>query len=32
MNATVPAGGRVAAVWQQWTYSQGPILVWLYKC
>jgi hypothetical protein len=32
MNATVPAGGKVAAVWQQWTHSQGPILVWLYKC
>ncbi|KAK1752599.1 glycoside hydrolase [Echria macrotheca] len=32
MNATVPAGGDVAAVWQQWTHSQGPILVWLYKC
>ncbi|KAK0738897.1 glycosyl hydrolase family 61-domain-containing protein [Schizothecium vesticola] len=32
INATVPAGGKVAAVWQQWTHSQGPILVWLYKC
>lgn len=31
-NATVAAGGKIAAVWGQWTHSQGPILVWMYKC
>jgi hypothetical protein len=32
LNATVGAGEKVSAVWSQWTHSQGPILVWLYKC
>ena len=31
-SATVAAGSNVTAVWQQWTHSQGPIIVWLYKC
>jgi len=31
-SATVAAGGKVTAIWGQWTHSQGPILVWLYKC
>lgn len=31
-TATVAAGANVSAIWQQWTHSQGPILVWMYKC
>ncbi|KAK5656997.1 hypothetical protein OQA88_3520 [Cercophora sp. LCS_1] len=31
-SASVAPGSKVSAVWQQWTHSQGPILVWLYKC
>jgi len=25
-------GDEVTAIWQQWTHSQGPIIVWMYKC
>ena len=25
-------GDKVSAVWKQWTHSQGPIMVWMYKC
>ncbi len=32
LNATVAPGDTIAAVWAQWTHSQGPILVWMYKC
>ena len=32
LNATVAPGDRVAAIWGQWTHSQGPIMVWMYKC
>ena len=31
-NATVVPGDKVAGVWKQWTHSQGPIMVWLFKC
>ena len=31
-SATVAPGDEVTAIWQQWTHSQGPILVWMYKC
>ncbi|KAK0702377.1 glycoside hydrolase [Lasiosphaeris hirsuta] len=31
-SATVAPGDKVSATWGQWTHSQGPILVWLYKC
>lgn len=30
--ATAAPGDSITAVWQQWTHSQGPILVWMYKC
>ncbi|KAK4112831.1 lytic polysaccharide monooxygenase [Canariomyces notabilis] len=32
LSATAAPGDEVTAVWQQWTHSQGPILVWMYKC
>jgi len=32
LNATVKPGDSVSAIWQQWTHSQGPVLVWMYKC
>ncbi|KAK0727528.1 glycoside hydrolase family 61 protein [Lasiosphaeria miniovina] len=32
LNASVAPGESVAAIWGQWTHSQGPILVWMYKC
>jgi len=31
-SATAAPGDTISAVWQQWTHSQGPIIVWLYKC
>lgn len=31
-SATAAPGDSITAVWGQWTHSQGPILVWLYKC
>jgi len=31
-NASVAPGDTITAIWGQWTHSQGPILVWLYKC
>ncbi|KAH8889181.1 glycoside hydrolase family 61 protein [Thozetella sp. PMI_491] len=31
-NATVMPGDKVGAIWKQWTHSQGPIMVWMYKC
>jgi hypothetical protein len=31
-SATAAPGDKVSAVWQQWTHSQGPIIVWMYKC
>jgi hypothetical protein len=31
-TATAAPGDTVSAIWQQWTHSQGPILVWMYKC
>jgi len=31
-NATAAPGDKVTAIWSQWTHSQGPIMVWLYKC
>lgn len=30
--ATAAPGDSVTAIWQQWTHSQGPIMVWMYKC
>jgi len=32
LAATVTAGQTVTAVWSQWTHSQGPVTVYLYKC
>ncbi|KAK3313588.1 glycoside hydrolase family 61 protein [Apodospora peruviana] len=32
LNATAAPGDSVEAIWSQWTHSQGPILVWMYKC
>ncbi|KAK3938991.1 glycoside hydrolase [Diplogelasinospora grovesii] len=32
LNASVAPGDSVSAIWAQWTHSQGPILVWMYKC
>ncbi|KAK1764351.1 cellulose-growth-specific protein [Phialemonium atrogriseum] len=32
LNATAAPGDKISATWQQWTHSQGPILVWMYKC
>ncbi len=31
-NASAAPGDTITAIWGQWTHSQGPILVWLYKC
>jgi AA9 family protein len=28
----VAPGDKVSAIWSQWTHSQGPVMVWLYKC
>lgn len=25
-------GDEITATWAQWTHSQGPVIVWLYKC
>jgi hypothetical protein len=30
--AKVAAGGKIKAIWAQWTHEQGPVMVWLYKC
>ncbi|PKS05147.1 hypothetical protein jhhlp_008514 [Lomentospora prolificans] len=30
--AEAAPGDEVSAIWGQWTHSQGPILVWMYKC
>lgn len=32
LAATAAPGDKVSAIWGQWTHSQGPILVWMYKC
>ncbi|KAL1895678.1 hypothetical protein Sste5346_005149 [Sporothrix stenoceras] len=32
LSAPVKPGDSVSAIWGQWTHSQGPILVWMYKC
>ncbi|KAK4233244.1 glycoside hydrolase [Achaetomium macrosporum] len=32
LSATAAPGDEVTAIWQQWTHSQGPIIVWMYKC
>ncbi|KAK6064384.1 glycoside hydrolase family 61 protein [Seiridium cupressi] len=32
LSATVNPGDTVEAIWAQWTHSQGPIIVWMYKC
>jgi hypothetical protein len=32
LSATAKPGDTITATWQQWTHSQGPVLVWLYKC
>lgn len=31
-SATAAPGDTITAIWGQWTHSQGPILVWMYKC
>lgn len=31
-HAEAAPGDSVSAIWAQWTHSQGPILVWMYKC
>lgn len=30
--AKVKAGGKIRAIWKQWTHEQGPVMVWMYKC
>jgi hypothetical protein len=30
--AKVAAGGKIKAIWGQWTHAQGPVMVWMYKC
>lgn len=30
--AKVAAGGKIKAIYSQWTHEQGPVMVWLYKC
>jgi hypothetical protein len=32
LSAPVKAGGKVKAIWKQWTHAQGPVMVWMYKC
>ncbi|KXX75059.1 Cellulose-growth-specific protein [Madurella mycetomatis] len=32
LHAEAKPGDEVTAIWQQWTHSQGPIIVWMYKC
>jgi hypothetical protein len=32
LSAKVAAGGKVKAIWKQWTHAQGPVMVWMYKC
>ncbi|KAL5353719.1 hypothetical protein ACLOAV_001760 [Pseudogymnoascus australis] len=32
LSAPVTAGGKVRALWSQWTHAQGPVMVWLFKC
>ncbi|EPE04001.1 glycoside hydrolase family 61 protein [Ophiostoma piceae UAMH 11346] len=32
LSAPVQPGDSISATWSQWTHSQGPILVWMYKC
>ncbi|KFX87477.1 hypothetical protein O988_09397 [Pseudogymnoascus sp. VKM F-3808] len=32
LSAPVKAGGKVRAIWSQWTHQQGPVMVWLFKC
>lgn len=32
LSAKVAAGGKIKAVWKQWTHEQGPVMVWMYKC
>ncbi|KEY66401.1 hypothetical protein S7711_05835 [Stachybotrys chartarum IBT 7711] len=32
LSATARPGDSVTAIWQQWTHSQGPVLVWMYRC
>ncbi len=32
LDAPVQPGDSISAIWGQWTHSQGPILVWMYKC
>jgi len=32
LSATANPGDKVVATWAQWTHSQGPVMVWLYKC
>jgi hypothetical protein len=32
LSATAAPGDEITATWQQWTHSQGPIIVWMYKC
>jgi len=32
LNATAAPGDSISATWAQWTHSQGPIMVWMYKC
>ncbi|KAL2165789.1 hypothetical protein VTG60DRAFT_3832 [Thermothelomyces hinnuleus] len=32
LYAEAAPGDTITATWAQWTHSQGPILVWMYKC
>lgn len=32
LSAPIAAGSNITATWGQWTHSQGPVMVWMYKC
>ena len=32
LSAPVKPGDSITATWSQWTHSQGPVMVWMYKC
>ncbi|CZS93622.1 related to cel1 protein precursor [Rhynchosporium agropyri] len=32
LAADIVAGETITAKWSQWTHSQGPVMVWMYKC
>jgi hypothetical protein len=32
LSATAAPGDAITAIWEHWVHTQGPILVWMYKC